>query len=77
MNIVLEADTNLQHAYDDTYTLFQGKLQKHEAFEAEVAAHGNSIVSLNSTGDEMINANHFASSSIKVGGLYVVLLLVY
>ena len=49
----------------------QGKLQKHEAFEAEVAAHRNSIVSLNSAGDEMIKANHFASSSIKVRGKYL------
>lgn len=47
-------------------------MQKHEAFEAEVSAHGNSIVSLNAIGDEMIKANHFASSSIRVGGVYAV-----
>jgi spectrin alpha len=67
----LEAWINekLQTASDESYkdpSNLQGKLQKHEAFEAEVAAHRNSIVSLNNAGDEMIKANHFASTSIKV-----------
>ena len=41
-------------------------MQKHQAFEAEIAAHSNSIVSLNETGTEMIGAGHFASASIQV-----------
>jgi spectrin alpha len=80
----LEAWINekLQTASDESYkdpSNLQGKLQKHEAFEAEVAAHRNSIVSLNNAGDEMIKANHFASTSIKarldsLGGLWQTLL---
>lgn len=44
----------------------QGKIQKHQTFEAEIAAHSNSIHSLKSTGKEMISQEHFASEQIKV-----------
>lgn len=44
---------------------FQAKIQKHQAFEAEVAAHSNAIVVLDNTGMGMINQNHFASSEIR------------
>lgn len=43
----------------------QAKIQKHQAFEAEVAAHSNAIVLLDNTGTEMINQNHFASDKIR------------
>jgi hypothetical protein len=44
---------------------FQAKIQKHQAFEAEVAAHSNAIVVLDNTGMEMINQAHFASDIIR------------
>lgn len=43
----------------------QAKIQKHQAFEAEVAAHSNAIVVLDNMGKEMISQNHFASDKIR------------
>ncbi|KAH8032689.1 hypothetical protein HPB51_001081 [Rhipicephalus microplus] len=59
----------LQAASDESYkdaTNLQAKIQKHQAFEAEVAAHGNAIVVLDNTGMEMIGYGHFESEKIKV-----------
>ena len=59
----------LQTASDESYkdpTNLQAKIQKHQAFEAEVAAHSNAIVQLDNAGIEMINQQHFASDVIKV-----------
>ncbi|XP_062606729.1 spectrin alpha chain-like isoform X6 [Saccostrea cucullata] len=58
----------LQTASDESYkdpTNLQAKIQKHQAFEAEVAAHANAIVVLDNTGTEMINQEHFASVTIR------------
>lgn len=58
----------LQAASDESYkdpTNLQAKIQKHQAFEAEVAAHSNAIVSLDNTGTEMIAQHHFASDVIR------------
>uniref|UniRef100_A0A1W7R9J9 Spectrin alpha chain n=1 Tax=Hadrurus spadix TaxID=141984 RepID=A0A1W7R9J9_9SCOR len=58
----------LQAASDESYkdpTNLQAKIQKHQAFEAEVAAHSNAIVALDNTGLEMINQGHFAHEIIK------------
>jgi len=58
----------LQSASDESYkdpTNLQAKIQKHQAFEAEVAAHSNAIVVLDNTGIEMINQEHFQRVSIK------------
>jgi len=58
----------LQAASDESYkdpTNLQAKIQKHQAFEAEVAAHSNAIVSLDNTGQEMIGQGHFASDIIQ------------
>ncbi|XP_060596253.1 spectrin alpha chain, non-erythrocytic 1-like isoform X2 [Ruditapes philippinarum] len=58
----------LQTASDESYkdpTNLQAKIQKHQAFEAEVAAHANAIVVLDNTGTEMIDQEHFASEIIK------------
>ncbi|KAK3088368.1 hypothetical protein FSP39_018301 [Pinctada imbricata] len=58
----------LQTASDESYkdpTNLQAKIQKHQAFEAEVAAHANAIVVLDNTGTEMINQGHFASQIIR------------
>lgn len=49
------------------YNIFlKAKIQKHQAFEAEVAAHANAIVVLDNTGTDMINKEHFASDIITV-----------
>lgn len=58
----------LQAASDESYkdpTNLQAKIQKHQAFEAEVAAHSNAIVVLDNTGSEMISQQHFASDVIR------------
>ena len=58
----------LQAASDESYkdpTNLQAKIQKHQAFEAEVAAHSNAIVVLDNTGMEMINQEHFESEVIR------------
>lgn len=58
----------LQAASEESYrdpTNLQAKIQKHQAFEAEVAAHSNAIVSLDNTGQEMINQSHFAADVIQ------------
>ncbi|CAE1318323.1 SPTA [Acanthosepion pharaonis] len=58
----------LQTASDENYkdpTNLQAKIQKHQAFEAEVAAHSNAIVSLDNVGKEMIAQEHFASKTIQ------------
>lgn len=58
----------LQAASDESYkdpTNLQAKIQKHQAFEAEVAAHSNAIVLLDNTGSEMIAQHHFASDVIR------------
>jgi len=55
----------LQAASEESYrdpTNLQAKIQKHQAFEAEVSAHSNAIVSLDNTGQEMINQQHFAQA---------------
>lgn len=58
----------LQAASDESYkdpTNLQAKIQKHQAFEAEVAAHSNAIVVLDNTGSEMIQNQHFAFATIR------------
>ncbi|KAM9327207.1 spectrin alpha chain, non-erythrocytic 1 isoform 3-T3 [Gastrophryne carolinensis] len=58
----------LQIASDENYkdpTNLQGKLQKHQAFEAEVQANSGAIVKLDETGNQMISESHFASETIR------------
>ncbi|XP_031333128.1 spectrin alpha chain isoform X3 [Photinus pyralis] len=58
----------LQAASDESYkdpTNLQAKIQKHQAFEAEVSAHSNAIVVLDRTGQDMINHNHYQSETIR------------
>lgn len=52
----------------------QGKLQKHQAFEAEVQANSSAIVKLDDTGNLMITEGHFASETIRVRRLLLRLL---
>ena len=63
----------LQAASDESYkdpTNLQAKIQKHQAFEAEVSAHSNAILVLDKTGMEMVNQGHFASTTIKVSVVF-------
>ncbi|XP_036385628.1 spectrin alpha chain, non-erythrocytic 1-like isoform X3 [Megalops cyprinoides] len=58
----------LQIASDESYkdpTNLQGKLQKHQAFEAEVQANAGAIVKLDETGNQMITEGHFAAETIR------------
>lgn len=59
----------LQVALDESWkdpTNLQAKIQKHQAFEAQVLAHSNAIHELDHNGNEMIMSGHFASEVIKV-----------
>ncbi|XP_035236243.1 spectrin alpha chain, non-erythrocytic 1 isoform X2 [Anguilla anguilla] len=59
----------LQIASDENYkdpTNLQGKLQKHQAFEAEVQANAGAIIKLDETGNLMISEGHFASEIIRL-----------
>uniref|UniRef100_A0A8C5QUK2 Spectrin alpha chain, non-erythrocytic 1 n=1 Tax=Leptobrachium leishanense TaxID=445787 RepID=A0A8C5QUK2_9ANUR len=59
----------LQIASDENYkdpTNLQGKLQKHQAFEAEVQANAGAIVKLDETGNLMISEGHFSSETIRI-----------
>ena len=47
------------------FFLSQGKIKKHQAFEAEIAANEDAIGSLNRTGEALINNQHFASEAIS------------
>ena len=51
--------------HKDTTNL-QIKIQKHQAFEAEVQAHTSAIETLDQNGNQMIQSQHFASDTIKV-----------
>lgn len=58
----------LQTASDESYkdaSNLQNKIQKHQAFEAEVAANANAITELDQQGIHMINQGHFASDVIR------------
>ncbi len=41
-------------------------MQKHQAFEAEVAAHRKALDDLEDTGKGLIDGNHYASDKIQV-----------
>uniref|UniRef100_A0A4W3K2V2 Spectrin alpha, non-erythrocytic 1 n=1 Tax=Callorhinchus milii TaxID=7868 RepID=A0A4W3K2V2_CALMI len=58
----------LQIASDESYkdpSNLQGKLQKHQAFEAEVQANAGAIVKLDEFGNKMIQDGHFATETIR------------
>lgn len=55
------------------YLLLKAKIQKHQAFEAEVSAHANAIQALDEIGNEMISQGHFASEIIRVRNCVFVL----
>ncbi|CAB4055755.1 SPTA [Lepeophtheirus salmonis] len=47
-----------------TQLIFKLKFKKHQAFEAEVAAHSNAIVTLDNAGMEMITQDHFQKAFV-------------
>lgn len=47
------------------------KIQKHQAFEAEVLSHAEVIDILDKDGADMVLHSHFASDNIKVSSLYL------
>jgi spectrin alpha len=51
-------------AYKDRRNL-QVKIQKHQAFEAEIDAHTNSMIELKDKGRKMIEQTHFATEAVK------------
>uniref|UniRef100_A0A3Q3QVI0 Spectrin alpha chain, non-erythrocytic 1 n=1 Tax=Monopterus albus TaxID=43700 RepID=A0A3Q3QVI0_MONAL len=58
----------LQIASDENYkdpSNLQGKLQKHQAFEAEVQANARAIIKLDDIGNLMISEGHFSSETIR------------
>eukprot|EP00794_Sanderia_malayensis_P015984 gene15984-17594_t len=59
----------LKIASDESYrdpTNLQGKIQKHQAFEAEVDANENRISAILAKGQEMVDADHEKSDQINV-----------
>lgn len=44
----------------------QVKLQKHQAFEAEISAHTNTIIMIRTSGEQMITEEHYESITIRV-----------
>ncbi|XP_067895807.1 spectrin beta chain, non-erythrocytic 5 isoform X2 [Heterodontus francisci] len=54
----------LDNSWTDPSNL-QGKLQKHQTFEAEIMANQNRIWSIDTEGKRMINAGHYAVNEIE------------
>lgn len=50
--------------YQDPSNL-QGKVQKHQAFEAELSANQSRIDALQKSGQELIDGKHYASSEMS------------
>ncbi|CAD5229447.1 unnamed protein product [Bursaphelenchus okinawaensis] len=58
----------LQTAAEESFrdpTNLQAKIQKHEAFVAEVEAHSNAIKNLDKTGNDMIAHGHYEKETIR------------
>ena len=66
----------LQAAQDESYkdpTNLESKLQKHQAFEAELTAHEDVIDAVQRSGEELISSGHFSADEIesRVESLYI------
>ena len=58
----------LQTAMDESYrdpTNLQPKRQKHQAFEAELSANKGRVDSVDQTGEQLIEGNHYAAHEIE------------
>ena len=65
----------LQSALDESYkdpTNLENKLQKHQAFEAELVAHEETIDEVRRTGEDLVTAGHFGASDVesRIDALY-------
>uniref|UniRef100_A0A672LXN8 Spectrin alpha chain, non-erythrocytic 1-like n=1 Tax=Sinocyclocheilus grahami TaxID=75366 RepID=A0A672LXN8_SINGR len=56
--------TATDEAYKDPSNL-QGKVQKHQAFEAELSANQSRIDALQKSGQELVDGKHYASSEVS------------
>uniref|UniRef100_A0AC35U4B9 Spectrin alpha chain n=1 Tax=Rhabditophanes sp. KR3021 TaxID=114890 RepID=A0AC35U4B9_9BILA len=63
--ILEKLQTSMEESWKDPTNL-QAKIQKHEAFVAEVTAHSNAITKLDKTGHDMIQNNHYKSDEIRI-----------
>ena len=66
----------LQTASDESYkdpANLESKLQKHQAFEAEITAHEEAIDAVRETGEELITSGHFAAEEVerRIEALYL------
>ena len=65
----------LQSASDESYkdpTNLESKLQKHQAFEAELVAHEEAVDVVRRSGEELVTSGHFAASDVecRIDALY-------
>ncbi|KAK2560477.1 Spectrin beta chain [Acropora cervicornis] len=77
---VVEAESwiteKLQTASDESYkdpANLENKLQKHQAFEAELTAHEEAIDAVRETGEELMTSGHFAAEEVerRIEALYL------
>ena len=66
----------LQTASDESYkdpANLESKLQKHQAFEAELTAHEEAIDAVRETGEELMTSGHFAAEEVerRIEALYL------
>lgn len=54
----------LFYIYQDPTNL-QGKIQKHQAFEAELNANQSRLDAVDNTGQQLINDEHYASDQVQ------------
>ncbi|XP_065192517.1 spectrin alpha chain-like [Sycon ciliatum] len=59
-----QLQTATDEAFRDTSNL-QGKIQKHEAFQAEVTAHANAVQALTDAGKLLVDEKHFETENIQ------------
>ena len=60
--------SKIQVATDESYrdsTNLQRKIQKHQAFEAEIQTNKRRLDTVSAEGTDLINDNHFASTDVK------------
>lgn len=55
---------NHYFVYTQDPSNLQGKVQKHQAFEAELSANQSRIDALQKSGQELIDGKHYASSEV-------------
>lgn len=61
---VWEVKSNIVLCFQDPTNL-QGKIQKHQAFEAELNANQSRLDAVDNTGEQLIGDEHYASEQIR------------